>query len=69
MPKQSQKPLAAKCSSCGGILKDIDYKMWGSKKFDPGSGLYMEDEAIGKSDIEFSCPNCSAELDPEGFLF
>ena len=50
-------------------MNDIEYKMWGSKKFDSQSGFYHEDESLGKSDIEFSCPKCSAELDPEGLLF
>lgn len=50
-------------------MNEVGYKMWGSKKFDPGSGFYHEDESLGKCDIEFSCPKCDVELEPEGFIF
>jgi hypothetical protein len=50
-------------------LIEIEYKMWCSKKFDSRTGFYHEDDSLGKGDIEFSCPKCSAELDPEGLLF
>lgn len=69
MPRALQRTKASKCPECGAVLNEIEYKMWGSKKFDPRSGFYHEDESLGKSDIEFSCPKCSVELDPQGLLF
>ncbi len=69
MPKAFQKKLSSKCPECGAILQEIDYKTWGRYRFDPISGSYQEDESLGHSDIEFSCPKCDAKLDPEGLLF
>jgi predicted RNA-binding Zn-ribbon protein involved in translation (DUF1610 family) len=67
--KAAKKAKPADCPGCGAPLNQVDYKMWGSKKFNFRIGLYDEDETLGKSDIEFSCPKCSAELDPEGLIF
>jgi len=64
----SQKKIK-KCSSCHTALKKIDYKIWGTKVFDPSTGSYLEDEALGSSDIEYTCPDCTAKLDPEGLVY
>lgn len=64
LPKKGQK-----CSACHTVLKKIDYKIWGTKIFDPLSGSYLEDESLGSSDIEYTCPNCSAKLDLEGVVY
>jgi uncharacterized CHY-type Zn-finger protein len=60
---------APECSECHAELEKIDYTTWGAKIFDPSSGSYLEDESLGGSDIEFSCPNCAAKLNPEGLIF
>jgi len=60
---------AQECWACGAVLNKVAYTMWGSKKFDSRSGDYVEDDELGSSDIEVSCPSCSAKLDPEGILF
>lgn len=60
---------ASACPSCGIILKSLRYTIWGTKQFDPNSGSYLEDDSLGKSDMEVACPNCSAKLDAEGLLF
>lgn len=59
----------ATCPSCAAKLITIDYKIWGTKSYVPATGLYEEDEGLGKTDMEFSCPNCSAKLDPDGLVF
>ena len=46
-------------------LEKIDYQIWGTKKFNPETGNYDEDENLGSSDMQFSCPRCSVKLDPE----
>ena len=56
---------ALNCADCGAILNKVDYTMWGTKKFDPQRGCYLEDESLGASDMEFTCPNCSAKLEPD----
>ena len=67
--RASRNSSASKCPECGALLNEVDYKSWGTYKFDPQSGSYSEDQSLGKSDIEFSCPKCEAKLDPEGLLF
>ena len=69
VPRKAQKPKAGECPACGATLNNIDYKMWGSKRFDQDTGSYFEDETLGISDMEFTCPTCSAKLDPEGVIF
>jgi hypothetical protein len=69
MQKQIQPRQASACQGCGIILKSVSYTVWGTKKFDPESGSYLEDESLGNSDMELSCPNCSMKLDAEGILF
>jgi hypothetical protein len=64
---QTRKPL--KCEDCGAVLKKVNYTMWGTKKFDPTRGNYVEDESLGESDLEFTCPSCSAKLEPDEKLF
>lgn len=67
-----QNPLvkeAAICPSCGAKLATLDYKIWGTKRYVPATGFYEEDDGLGKTDIEFSCPHCSVKLDPEGLVF
>jgi hypothetical protein len=66
---KAPKYQAPECSECHLELGKIDYKTWGTKLFDPLTGSYLEDESLGASDIEFSCPNCTAKLDPEGLIF
>jgi hypothetical protein len=69
VPRQAEKPKAGECPACSATLNNIDYKMWGSKSFDQDAGSYLEDETLGTSDMEFTCPSCSAKLDPEGIIF
>jgi hypothetical protein len=69
MEKRMRPRQAPACLSCGIILKSVSYTIWGTKKFDPDSGSYLEDESLGNSDMEVSCPNCSTKLDAEGILF
>ena len=66
---EAPPPQSQQCSACHTILEKIDYKIWGTKIFDPSSGSYLEDESLGSSDIEYTCPNCSAKLDPEGLIY
>lgn len=56
------------CPECHEELKTIDYKMWGTKRFDPQTGNYEEDESPGNCDLIFTCPHCEAELDPDAVL-
>jgi uncharacterized CHY-type Zn-finger protein len=56
------------CPECHKELKTVDYKMWGTKRFDPEMGSYEEDESLGMCDLVFTCPHCEAELDPEAVL-
>lgn len=58
-----KKPL--RCSECKAALEKIDYQIWGTKKFNSETGSYDEDENLGSSDMQFSCPRCSVKLDPE----
>ena len=67
--ENSTKKLPAVCPACESVLNSINYTMWGTKKFDLISRAYVEDESLGSSDLEFSCPNCSVKLDPEGVIF
>jgi hypothetical protein len=69
MQKGAQLQQASACPTCGVILKTLKYTIWGTKKFDPDSGSYLEDDSLGNSDMEVSCPNCSAKLDAEGLQF
>lgn len=32
------------------------------------AGFYEEDDSPGNTDMEFSCPKCSAELDAEAII-
>jgi hypothetical protein len=56
------------CPQCHVDLQKIDYKMWGTKRFDPETGSYEEDESLGNCDLIFTCPQCEAELDPDKVL-
>lgn len=38
-------------------------------RFDPERKAYIDDDSPGNADIEYSCPKCSAKIDPEGILF
>ena len=53
------------CPDCQKELQKIDYKMWGTKRFDPETEAYEEDESPGNCDLVFTCPHCEAELDPD----
>ena len=64
---REHEPL--KCEDCGTALNKVHYTMWGTKKFDPTRGDYVEDESLGESDLDFTCPNCSAKLEPDEKLF
>jgi len=57
------------CETCGESLTTIDYKVWGSKRFNPMTGNYDEDDTMGNADMEFSCPKCSAKLEPVEAMF
>lgn len=56
------------CPECREELQTIDYKMWGTKRFNPATGSYEEDERPGSCDLVFTCPHCEAELDPDVVL-
>jgi hypothetical protein len=56
------------CPDCNAALKTVSYQIWGTKKFDAKTGSYQEDESLGNTDMQFSCPNCSAKLDPEPII-
>jgi len=60
---------APSCTSCGQILNTISYTIWGTKRFNPKTKNYEEDESLGNTDMEFKCPSCSAKIDPEGVIF
>lgn len=59
---------ALKCPDCNAVLKKVSYTMWGTKRFDAETGNYEEDDSPGNTDMEFSCPKCSAELDAEAII-
>jgi hypothetical protein len=59
------KAHPATCTGCGSVLTKIDYTIWGTKRFDPTTRSYEEDESLGNCDMEYSCPNCSGKLNPE----
>lgn len=63
------KAAPPKCSGCNAPLKTIDYRSWGMMRFDPERKVYVDDDSPGNSDIEYSCPKCSAKIDAEGILF
>lgn len=37
-------------------------------RFDPERRAYVDDDSPGNADVEYSCPNCSAKIDPEEIL-
>lgn len=53
------------CPECHEELQTIDYKMWGTKRFNPVVGGYEEDESPGNCDLIFACPHCDVKLDPD----
>lgn len=57
------------CPDCGKPMLTITYTIWGTKRFDPQTSSYREDDSPGNTDMEFTCPNCSARIDPEGIIF
>lgn len=57
------------CESCGESLTTIDYKVWGTKRFNPATGNYDEDDTMGNADMEFACPKCSGKLEPVEAMF
>jgi len=57
------------CPDCGKPMPTISYTIWGTKRFDPRTSCYREDDSPGNSDMEFRCPNCSATIVPEGIIF
>jgi len=63
---ETKPPLT--CTGCNTVLQTISYTMWGTKRFDASIGSYLEDDSPGNSDLEFSCPKCSAELDAEAII-
>ena len=38
-------------------------------RFHPEDNAYVNDDSPGNADIEYSCANCSAKVDPEGIIF
>jgi len=57
-----------RCPECQKELETIDYKMWGTKRFNAETRSYEEDESPGNCDLIFTCPLCEAELDPDRVL-
>ena len=57
------------CAGCNVPLKTISYTIWGTKRFNPKTKSYEEDDSPGNTDMEFTCPKCSAKVDPEGVIF
>jgi len=53
------------CPDCNAALTSINYELWGKKKFNPMTGNYEDDRAWGSSEMQLSCPACSATLDPD----
>lgn len=66
LAKSHSKP--ASCSDCGTELKTVNYTIWGTKRYSVKSKSYVEDDSPGNTDMEFTCPNCSAKLDPDGLM-
>jgi hypothetical protein len=56
------------CPQCSKVLDKIDYKSWGTMRFRSTLGGYEEDDSPGNCDLEFTCPHCEAELDPDMVL-
>jgi hypothetical protein len=56
------------CPECHKELQTIEYKMWGTKRFNPAMGSYDEDESPGNGDLIFTCPHCEAEIDSDAVL-
>ena len=50
-------------------MNTISYTILGTKRFNAKTKSYEEDESPGNTDMEFTCPNCSAKIDPEGIIF
>ena len=67
-PKLKDKKAPLTCTGCNAVLKVITYQMWGTKRWDAKTRDYEEDDSPGNTDMEFSCPNCSAELDAEAII-
>jgi hypothetical protein len=67
-PKLNDKKAPLTCTGCSAVLKTVSYTLWGTKRFDTKTGDYEEDDSPGNTDLEFSCPNCSAELDAEAII-
>ena len=65
-PHHTKPPLT--CTGCNAILKTVNYTSWGTQRFNPSTGSYEEDYSPGNTDLEFSCPNCSAEVDAEAII-
>jgi hypothetical protein len=65
---RSKKANVLTCTGCNTVLKTVTYTMWGTKRWDAKAGFYEEDDSPGNTDIEFSCPKCSAELDAEAII-
>lgn len=69
----SQESAARKspveCPFCGVVLETVNYTIWGTKRFDATNDFYVEDDSIGKSDLELTCPACAAKLAPEGIIY
>ncbi|HET9182885.1 MAG TPA: hypothetical protein VFP59_12180 [Candidatus Angelobacter sp.] len=57
-----------RCPGCNSPLNAIDYRGWGTMRFDPERRAYVDDDSPGNADVEYSCPNCSAKIDPEEIL-
>jgi DNA-directed RNA polymerase subunit RPC12/RpoP len=62
------KKAPISCPDCNSVLKTVSYQIWGTKRFDAKTGGYKEDESLGNTDMEFTCPNCSSKLEPESIL-
>jgi predicted RNA-binding Zn-ribbon protein involved in translation (DUF1610 family) len=67
-PKPSEKKVPPTCADCNAVLKVVTYQMWGTKRFNAETGDYDEDDSPGNTDLEFSCPKCSAKLDAEAII-
>jgi hypothetical protein len=58
-----------RCTACDQPLRTINSTCWVTMRFDPEDNAYVNDDSPGNADIEYSCANCSAKVDPEGIIF
>ena len=67
LPREESSP--PKCNGCNQPLTTINSTCWVTMRFHPEENAYVNDDSPGNADIEYSCANCSAKVDPEGIIF